>query len=352
MTHNTAAQTPASGARAPGSQTMDDLGRVVSYMRLSVTDHCDFNCFYCRVKTTPLLSHRDILRYEEMTTLAKLARRMGITKLRLTGGEPLLRPGFPDFLGMLAKAVPDMDLRITTNGARLAEHAAMLAGLGVKRINVSLDTLDRATFEAITGRDKLDQVLAGIEKCLDLGMYVKINVVALKNINAKDLPGFVDLAMTKPVDVRFIEFMPLGQGTAWREEQFWSAPEILLQAGKYAELAPVENRDLASGPARLYSLSRNGETGAGRIGVISPLTNHFCDTCNRLRVTSDGRLRTCLFSDKEYRLKPLLRNPKLGPDMVLKVMRLAIKRKPLGYKLLKQRLGNEVCAKAMTSIGG
>ncbi|WP_028586994.1 GTP 3',8-cyclase MoaA [Desulfocurvus vexinensis] len=328
---------------------VDGYGREVSYLRLSVTDRCNLNCFYCRTgQEMEYIPHENILTYEEMVVLARAARALRVEKLRLTGGEPFARRDFLAFLGLLREQCPELDVRITTNATLLAGKAAAVKHLGIRRINISMDTLDPAKFLEITGRDMLDRVLAAIDECLGLGLRVKINVVAMKGVNDMELPAFVRLACDKPVDVRFIEFMPIGASTRWNDAATWTAREIIAQAGAMVRLTPLERHGRSGGPARLFAI----EGGQGRLGVISPLSDHFCTSCNRLRVTSDGRLRTCLFSDKEYRLRPALRHPRLGIDHVVGIMRRALRTKPMGYELLELRRRAQVCDRVMSSIGG
>jgi cyclic pyranopterin phosphate synthase len=326
----------------------DAHGRGVSYMRLSVTDRCNLNCFYCRSKDMKLLRHQDILTYEELLVLARIARDMRVEKLRLTGGEPFARLDFLDFLAMLRRECPDMDLRMTTNATLLGGKAARLRELGVTRLNVSLDTLDPAKFQEITGRDAYADVRAALSECRAEGLKLKLNAVAMKGVNDMELPAFLDLARELDMDVRFIEFMPVGGHTRWDQDLVWSSEDIVAEARKHLDLAPVEALEKNHGPARIFALPG----GRGRLGVISALSNHFCRTCNRLRITSDGRLRTCLFSDKEYRLRALLRHPKLGEDAVRTVLRRATMAKPLGYELLKARRAAAVCGRGMSAIGG
>lgn len=318
-------------AAADRATLTDAHGRKVRYLRLSVTDRCNLRCSYCWGCTEMrFIPHDDVLRYEEMARIVDVAVEEGVEKVRLTGGEPFVRKGLTGFLDMLHQRHPALDIRITTNGTLLAPHAAALRGLGVSTVNISLDTFRRDRFAATTGRDMLPQVLDGIHAALDAGLAVKINAVALKGVNDDELAAFIDFARRNPVDVRFIEFMPMGGGTSWTEDQFWGAPDILSAAQRLADLVPLAPGERRKGPAKLWGIAG----GLGRFGLITPLSDHFCGDCNRLRVTPDGRLRTCLFSDREYRLRPLLRHPKLGMDAVRKVLRLANRRKPLGYQLL------------------
>lgn len=320
-----------SDAGAGRSGLTDALGRRVRYLRLSVTDRCNLRCSYCwGCAAMRFIPHEEVLRYEEMMRIVDVAVEEGVEKVRLTGGEPFVRKGLTGFVAMLRQRFPALDIRITTNGTLLAAHAGALRDLGVSTVNISLDTFRRDRFAATAGRDMLHLVLGGIHAALDAGLAVKINAVALKGVNDDELPVFLDFARRHPVDVRFIEFMPMGGGTNWTEDQFWSASDILSAAERLADLTPLAPGERRKGPAKLWGIAG----GLGRFGLITPLSDHFCRDCNRLRVTPDGRLRTCLFSDREYRLRPLLRHPKLGTAAVRAVLRLANRRKPLGHQLL------------------
>lgn len=329
----------------------DELGRTVSYLRLSITDHCNLRCLYCRPKEQmPHIPHDDILRYEELLTVVDLARELGIAKIRLTGGEPFMRRNFLYLVESILARHPGVDLRLTTNGTLLPGRARQLRELGVGAVNVSLDTLDPATFARVTGADMYRAVRQGMDEVMEAGMRLKVNAVALRGVNDRELPGFFDFIRNNPVDFRFIEFMPMGGHTLWSPEYYWSATDILREAGELAGLTPAGRAPGESGPARMYHV----DGGLGRFGVISALSDHFCHSCNRLRITPDGHLRTCLFSDKQYRLRPILRHPKLGPEAAGKVMRLALRKKPLGYKLLQeyQRGAHEAISGVMSAIGG
>lgn len=325
----------------------DGRGRAVSYLRLSVTDRCNLSCLYCRPRHSfTFIPHDRILRYEEMLDLVGLARELGISKLRLTGGEPFARKGLMDFIASLMERFPGLDLRLTTNATLLAGKPARLAALGVSAVNISLDTLDRGKYREITGLDRLDAVRQAIDESLAAGLRVKVNAVALRGINTGEIADFVALAAHAPLDMRFIEFMPVGGGTLWKQENYISAKEVLELAAREANLTPEPNDHATGGPARMFRI----EGGLGRFGVISPLSDHFCATCNRLRITSDGKLRTCLFSEREYRLRPLLRDPRLGLPLVRRVIALALRSKPLGYEVLNP--GGAEKARAMSAIGG
>lgn len=324
-------------------------GRTLRYARLSVTDRCNLRCFYC---ASPIrrhyIAHADVLRYEEMVRLVGILADMGVRKLRLTGGEPFVRKGCDVFLTMLRTRFPHMDLRLTSNGTLLAPYIPLLRRVGVGAVNLSLDSFDRATFARVTERDLLPTVLETLDGLLAAGIRVKINAVALRGVNDRQMDDFIHAARTLPVDVRFIEFMPMGEGTAWKPEIFWPADEILAEARRCARLVPVEGGGKEDGPARMFRI----QGGKGRFGCIAALTCHFCANCNRLRLTSDGHLRTCLFDDREYHLRGLLRGSCTDAHLA-RVLRLACARKPLGETLLRRRReGAAVTHKAMTGIGG
>ncbi|MEF2231791.1 MAG: GTP 3',8-cyclase MoaA [Pseudodesulfovibrio sp.] len=327
----------------------DSHGRKASYMRVSVTDRCNLRCMYC-AGAGDFIPHPNILRYEEILDLMDLATRLSIEKIRFTGGEPFVRKGFADFMVEAARRFPQLELCVTTNATLLGDQVERLAAAGVRRINISLDTLDPAKFARITGRDLFGRVRESIDRCLDAGMQLKVNAVAMKGVNDHEMAAFVDLARNHPLDMRFIEFMPVGLDNGWRDSAVWKAADILAEAEQFATLAPVDTAGIRSrGPARMYAIAG----GLGRLGIISPYSNHFCDTCNRLRLTSDGKLRTCLFSDKVYRLRPALRHPRLGLDAVERIIRRAGRHKPIGHQLLEAMPEDQgVCRTRMASIGG
>ncbi|MEF8889484.1 MAG: GTP 3',8-cyclase MoaA [Desulfohalobiaceae bacterium] len=330
------------------SACVDQFGRRISYLRLSVTDRCNLACDYCSMERREFLPRSNILSYEESLELIAAARQFGVDKVRLTGGEPFARRDFLDFLSRIMERFPDIDLRLTTNGTLIADKMRQLRDVGLNRLNISLDTLDRQRYARLCGRDLFPEVWKSVLNGLQEGIRIKINVVAMRGVNDDELPSFLDLARRYPLDVRFIEFMPLSGNSSWERSRVWSAGEILTEAGEYAHLTPVARRDANSGPARMYEL----DSGHGRLGVISPLTEHFCASCNRLRITSDGKLRTCLFSDREYRLLPILRSEKLGREALLRVLCQAARRKPLGHEILHQKTVADCGGRNMSAIGG
>lgn len=333
------------------SPLTDQHGRGISYLRLSVTDRCNLRCRYCRSGgVLRMMPHDRMLTYEECLELIDVAVDLGMSKVRLTGGEPFVRKNFMQFLEQVLAAYPRLNLRLTTNGTLLDGKIPALKAIGVQALNISLDTLHRAKYQRITGRDFYLQVRRAIDQCLEDDLRVKINVVAMKGVNDDELADFIDLACRLPLDLRFIEFMPVGERTCWRPDQVWTAAEIVEQAQRIADVRPIRaSGGRRHGPARMFHI----EGGRGRLGVISPLSAHFCNLCNRLRITPNGRLRTCLFSDKEYDLLPVLRSPKLGRDQLRRIIILASKVKPVGAELLAS-LDREhaVCNTSMSAIGG
>ncbi len=358
----------------------DHHGRIARYLRLSVTDRCNFRCSYCRNECDDTTLHHDnVLRYEEMLTIVGAALRMGIEKIRLTGGEPFARKGFMDFIAKIRQQYPQVDLRITTNGSLIAPHIQQLKALGIKAINISLDSFRPATFAKITGRDMLNTVVEAIHALQKVDIGVKINAVAMRGITDVEMEDFAHFVKEHRVDMRFIEFMPMGSSTMWNDETFLAAPILLKQAQKYLDLEEMPPRPwqeaqlsahqaltnqsnnkasatdpVHAGPARMYRI----KNGKGRLGIISAMSNHFCSSCNRLRVTSDGSLRTCLFADKEHDVRALLRDPNIRDteqimENICALFDHAIKDKPLGEALLKARqAGHAVAQKKMVNIGG
>ncbi|MBQ4616368.1 MAG: GTP 3',8-cyclase MoaA [Mailhella sp.] len=330
----------------------DVHGRTVRYLRVSVTDRCNLCCRYCREKDMSFIPHESILRFEEIEDIIGLMVEMGVQKLRFTGGEPFVRKGFMDFLRRVRLAHPHIDLRVTSNGTLLGPHIDGLKELGVT-MNISLDTLDRQRFAAITGKDLLPEVLGNLRRMAELGMPLKVNAVAMRGENSGDLPALAALAMAYPMDVRFIEFMPMGEDSIWSEALFWPADEILAAAREHWELIPCDeaNRNAEErGPAKLWKLrDSDGRISAGRFGLISSVSHSFCTTCNRLRLTSDGLIRTCLYDDREWPVRDVLRAD--GLEAVRRVITEAVAHKPVGSEILARSKG-PVAKKRMSAIGG
>ena len=292
------------------SKLIDLHGRTIDYFRISITDLCNFRCIYCRpAEGVPLVSHSDILRYEEILRIAKVAKNLGMRKVRITGGEPLVRRGVLDFISRLVSETGLEDVALTTNGSKLQDMALSLRKAGLKRVNISLDTLRRDCFRSITGADELYRVLKGIEASLDVGFDpIKINVVLLKGINERDVPDFARLTIDKPVDVRFIERMPFGAEIPPPNspDSFSAKDTLKIIESAFGKLNPVERSKL-DGPATMFKL----DGALGQIGVIDPVSGHFCGKCNRMRLTAKGFLRPCLLNPLEIDVKTFLRT---SPD--------------------------------------
>lgn len=339
---------------------LDSHGRRATYLRVSVTDRCNLCCRYCRDEKTPFIPHDDILRYEEIERIIGVATALGVRKIRFTGGEPFARKGFLDFLKRIRAQYPDIVLKLTTNGTMLESALEDLKDMGVS-VNLSLDSLDRQRYAAITGRDLLPLVLKNMTRMVELGIPLKINAVAVRGINDGELRDLASLAMDNPVDVRFIEFMPMGEGSIWTSDLFWPAADILKTAGTFWTLeknstegtgkdrTPSSNAE-ERGPATLWKLKdKDGRISRGSFGLITSVTQTFCASCNRLRLTAEGNLRTCLYDDHEYPLRDLLRSR--GVDAVRRAMLEAIAEKPIGSEILSEREG-PVARKRMSAIGG
>jgi cyclic pyranopterin phosphate synthase len=326
------------------SQT-DRYGRQINYLRVSVTDRCNLRCIYCMPpEGIPLMSHGDILRYEEITRLARLAHELGFTKFRITGGEPLVRKGVPDLVRELARLDENVDLAITTNGVLLAKYAEELKAAGLRRVNISLDTLNRERFQQITRFDFFDEVMDGIHSAIEVGFDpVKINVVVVRSVNDDEVLDFVEMTKDQPLWVRFIELMPFSRNN-WRHEDFVSADEIRKNIKAHYQLAEVGRPD-ASAPAIDYRV----EGHKGRIGLIAPLSGKFCDLCNRLRLTADGRLLPCLHSAIEIDIKTPMREDASDNELKL-ILREAMLAKPKGHTLCRDNF--ERTGRAMSKVGG
>ncbi len=317
----------------------------VEYLRLSVTDRCNLRCRYCRpIQGAVLIPRRDILSFEEMERLVGLFIRLGIRKVRLTGGEPLVRRGLAHFVRRLCDLPGLEEVVLTSNGVFLAQQARELKAAGLGRVNISLDSLKPRRLEAITGRDCFRQVWQGLQAAEEVGFHpLKLNVVVMKGINDDEIPDFVELAREKPYFVRFIEYMPVGHDNRWSDRLFLDTESIMQRVNRLCRLLPVNRRGL-DGPARSFRI----QGGRGGIGFISPVSDHFCSQCNRLRLTPEGHLRTCLFSDREADLRDPLRQG--GTDQeLLAIMEAAV---------LKKRSLNQInnpsrgCQRPMYNIGG
>ena len=326
---------------------MQDLfGRSVHYLRVSVTDRCNLRCAYCR-PPGPIepAFHAQILTYEELLRLCRVFARLGFDRFRLTGGEPLVRKDLVPFVGRLREALPGALLALTTNGLLLGAHAEELKRAGLDRVNVSLDSLREETFRLITGAPGAGRVLEGVEAALGAGFApVKLNVVVMRGVNEGEIPRFVERFREDAVYIRFIEFMPYGIN-GWNEEKVYPHEAIFSDLSARFVLRPRERE--GGGPSRDFDV----EGAACRVGIISPLTRSFCTDCNRLRLTSDGCVRACLFGGGETDLRALLRSG--APDGALEeAIRAAILSKPRDHNLSADTLTPLHFCRSMRQVGG
>jgi len=326
---------------------IDTFERIHDNLRISVTDRCNVRCFYCMPEDgAKYMPHAEILRFEEIERFARVAVSLGVNKLRVTGGEPLVRRDLPVLIRMLA-AIPGVkDLALTTNGVLLARDAKALYDAGLRRLNVHLDTLDRARFEKITRRDDLEKVLDGLDVAQRIGYEtIKINAVAVKNLVEPDIVPLAHFGRERGIEIRYIEFMPLDAQGLWSRQNVLTASEIIETLSR--EVAPLEeipDRDPRA-PATEY---RFGD-GVGRVGFIASVSRPFCLNCNRIRLTSDGKLRYCLFAIEETDVKSLLRRG-ASDDEIAAVIRQTVREKWIGHEINSQKF--VAPPRPMYAIGG
>ncbi len=281
---------------------MDRFERVINYVRISVTDRCNLRCKYCVDGDFPFIPHDEVLRYEEIIRFVRICAGLGVTKIRLTGGEPLVRRGIPFLIKEIASIEGIKDIGLTTNGVYLGRQIPELKEAGLKRVNISLDTLKKERFAYITGVDAFDEVLRSVKLSVYAGLSpVKINTVIIQDFNDDEILSFAKLAKTRSVEVRFIEFMPFGESDLWHSSTIITSQEIEERIRTQNALLPPS--DSNRGPARMLDI----KDGLGRIGFISPVSSHICSECNRLRLTSRGAIKPCLFGDDEYDVRTMLR---------------------------------------------
>jgi len=322
----------------------DSFQRPINYLRISVTDRCNLRCIYCMPSEgIHLLSHQDILTYEEIYTIAQAAAELGINKVRLTGGEPLARAGLTKLVKMLAEIESIDDIALTTNGTLLGDYAAELKSAGLKRVNVSLDTLKPEKFELISHGNKLGDVLEGIEVARSVGLNpVKLNMVVMSGMNDDELLDFATKTIDEEWHVRFIELMPFtGQGAT--APQFVSVSEMRKHLESLGELEPCLP-GVGNGPAKYFRFPQ----ARGTIGFISPISEHFCFRCNRLRLTADGTLRPCLLADDEIDLKQPLRSG-ISLAKLKELIKEAVNRKPLRHHLAEGDMPKD---RPFSQVGG
>lgn len=324
----------------------DPYQRRINYLRISVTDRCNLRCRYCMPEEgVPTIPHEKILTYEEILRLVRIFVSEGISKIRLTGGEPLVRKGIVEFVANLSKIDGIKDLSLTTNGILLKDYARELKQAGLNRVNISLDTLQRDRFYQITRRNGFERVWEGIQEAFNVHLLpIKINMVAIRGMNDDEIESFAQLTFRLPLTVRYIEYMPSGNGEEWREGSILTIKEIKARLERMAPLIPIPSTAL-DGPARRFYF----EGALGEIGLIGPVSDHFCGNCNRLRLTPDGKIRTCLFSDEEIDVREYLRNG-AGDEELKERLLEALKTKPEKHHINTHQF--KKCQRNMSAIGG
>ncbi len=326
----------------------DPFGRTINYLRVSVTDRCDLRCFYCMSEDMTFLPKADLLTLEELDRLCSAFIAKGVRKLRLTGGEPLVRRNVMSLVRSLSRHLGSGALReltLTTNGSQLARFAGELADCGVRRINVSMDTLDPAKFRAITRWGDLDKVLAGIEAARSAGLAVKINAVALKGLNEEEIPSLMQWAHGKGMALTLIEVMPMGDIGAGRIDQY--VPLSLLRARLAKQYTLTDLDDDTGGPARYVGVNETG----GKLGFITPMTHNFCESCNRVRITCTGTLHTCLGHEDASDLRKPLR-ASADNELLSAAIDRAIGLKPKGHDFIIDRRHNRPSVSRHMSVTG
>lgn len=327
---------------------IDSHRREINYLRVSITDRCNLRCEYCMPKEgVSVLGHEDILRYEEILRVVKASMKIGIVKVRVTGGEPLIRRGVVEFIRELC-SLGLKDAGLTTNGILLEDFAGPLFNAGLRRINISLDSLDPEKYGKITRGGDISRVIRGIRTAHDAGFFpIKINFVVLKGFNEDEILPFVRLTLDKPFQVRFIELMPVGRNARLNEARYLSNDSVMDTISREYTMHPLDARGAADGPAYLFKI----DGAAGEIGFIHSGSGHICERCNRLRLTADGHLRACLLREGETDIKPALRAGCSDAELE-KMIRTAIDRKPAGRPCIEKKPSIKKCGKEMSAIGG
>lgn len=327
---------------------IDGFGRKIDYLRISVTDRCNFRCHYCMPEKQSFLPHSDLLDYTEIASLANQFIAHGIRKIRLTGGEPLVRRDIDVLIKELGRHVHKGrldELTLTTNGSRLAQFAPILAESGVRRINVSIDSLDHGKFRDITRGGDLAQVVEGVSAAKASGLHIKINMVALKGQNQTDLLPMAEYCVSNGFDLSIIETMPLGDAVEDRQDRYIAIDDFIAPLHTHFELHPLADR--SSGPARYWSVAPLGL----RLGLITPMSHNFCDDCNRLRLTTDGKIFMCLGSEMHVDFRKAIREE--GMDAVDRLLQKALRLKPERHDFERQMARPDMrLARHMNATGG
>jgi cyclic pyranopterin phosphate synthase len=333
----------------PLRSLVDPFQRAITYLRVSVTDRCDFRCVYCMAENMSFLPKADLLTLEELDRLCTAFVVKGVRKLRLTGGEPLVRRGIMTLISSLSRHLRSGaldELTLTTNGSQLPKYAAELKALGVERVNVSLDTLDADKFRAITRWGELDKVIAGIDAAQAAGLRVKINAVVLKGVNDDEFPALIEWAHGRGMDLTLIEVMPLGDVGEARLDQYMPLSMVRARLSERYQLEDIDY--MTGGPARYVRVKETG----GRLGFITPLTHNFCESCNRVRITCTGTLYMCLGQEDAADLRTPLR-PSEGNDLLYAAIDEAITRKPKGHDfVIDRRHKRPALSRHMSVTGG
>ena len=325
---------------------IDGMGRTIVNLRISVTDRCNFRCTYCMpADNVEFMDRSNLLSFEEIQRVAQIVSRMGINRLRLTGGEPLMRKNLPVLIKMLNEGDGIDDIAMTTNAYFLKDQAQSLKDAGLKRLNVSLDALDPKKFRDVNRRDCLQSVLDGLDTARKVGFKsIKINAVAVRNFSETEIMSLIEMGRSDGFEIRFIEFMPLDSDKVWERDKVLFGHEIVNMIKENYELVPIDN-SLEIGPASEYNFA----DGKGKIGIITAVSNPFCDHCNRIRMTADGKLRTCLFSTEETNLKELIRSGATDKT-IIETLKQAVLVKEPGHKINLDDF--ERPTRAMHAIGG
>lgn len=328
----------------------DRFGRVHDYLRISVTDRCNLRCLYCMPEEgVEFAPSSDLLSYDHIVDVVSVAASLGITKLRITGGEPLVRPNLDLLIKRLADIKGIRDIAITTNGVLLAAQAEALRAAGVNRVNISLDTLDPARFRFIARRGDLQRVMEGIEAAARVGFApIKLNCVLLKGVNEDEIASFLQMAKEQPIHVRFIEYMPIGHADENWRNHYLPLSRVLEIAEEQKLQFRRKDGLIGNGPSEDYMIT----DGVGSFGLIHPISDHFCQQCNRLRLTADGGLKPCLYWVDELNVKPSLNDPAALRELFMKAMDIKPLNHEMAAKLANEELSHEPTARRMSQIGG
>lgn len=331
-------------------QLKDSFGRVHNYLRISVTDRCNLRCLYCMPEEgMEFAASESLLTYDEIEEIVRVGAKLGITKLRITGGEPLIRPDLHQLIAKLSTIPGIDDIALTTNGIFLAQQAKQLKAAGLTRVNISLDTLDPARFKFIARNGDLKRVLAGIEAAAEVGFSpIKLNCVLLKGVNEDEIPHFLKLAFEQPLHIRFIEYMPIGHADEGWKNHYLPLSTVLEVANHEGYHIREKDEVKGNGPSENWEFAG----GVGSFGLIHPISDHFCKNCNRLRLTADGHLKPCLYWQEELDVKSVLGNERKMVDIYAKAMAVKPENHEMAEKLKDGVQSHTPTSRRMSQIGG